>query len=86
MPRKPILMGQAERVATEPPCPTPLTRTVLDRHSKASETGFVTIYPKCHPDSGMRVAYDPTDGCALLICVLCGAGVGWLQLAAEVPS
>lgn len=83
-------MGQVERVATatEDPCPTPLTRQLLERVSTRppSEFGTVSITPKCHPESGMTVGYCWTDGCAVLVCVACGAGVARLQLANEAPS
>lgn len=32
------------------------------------------------------LGYCWTDGCAVLVCATCGAGVARLQLAFEVPS
>ncbi len=86
----PFLMGKAELVATdtEAPCPSPLTQSLLKRQFKRPMTPdeLVSITPKCHPDAGMKVWYGWSDGCALLICCDCGAGVGRLLLAVEVPS
>jgi hypothetical protein len=74
--------------APEAPCPTPLTRAVLERASirPRKRYGAVSIKPKCHPESGMTVGYCWTDGCAVLICATCDAGVARLQVAFEVPS
>lgn len=82
-------MGKAERVSTgtEEPCPSPLTRSLLDRGILSTDpTHALSITPKCHPDSGMSAWYRRSDGCVLLVCIACGAGVGWLQLAQDVPS
>lgn len=88
--RRPILMGEAERVATntEDPHPTPLTQSLLKRSSKRSiaPNELVSITPKCHRDAEMTVWYCQSDGCALLVCSTCGAGVARLLLAVEVPS
>lgn len=87
--RRPILMGKAERIATatEDPCPTSLTRSVLDRVCKPGPADNAhSITPKCHPQAGCSVWYRRTDGCAVLMCASCGAGVARLQLAFEVPS
>lgn len=72
----------------EDPCPTPLTRQLLERFSvrPTSPTATVSITPKCHRDSGVKIGYSWTDGCAVLRCSTCGAGVARLQLANEVPS
>jgi hypothetical protein len=58
--RRPILLGKVETVPTEDPCPTPLTRSVLERHSNRpiSPTDTVSITPKCHRKSGMTVGYS----------------------------
>lgn len=85
MTRRPILMGEAERIATatEEPCPTALTRAVLDGYGSKP---WLSITAKCHPSSGMEVWYHRANGCALLVCKKCKAGVARLQLALEVPS
>lgn len=87
-PRNPILMGQVERIATatEDPCPTTLTRQVLDPYAEKRPGQLVSITPKCHPDAGVMVWYSSTDGCVVLWCANCKAGVARLQLAADVPS
>lgn len=88
--RRPILMGRVEQVATgtEAPCPTPMTQRLLEKHSTrpADPDALVPITPKCHRTSGMRVGYSWSDGCAVLICAQCGAGVARLLLVVEVPS
>jgi len=89
-PRRPISMGAAERVATgtEAPCPTLLTQCVLERVSArpVDPQGLVSIIPRCHRDAGMTVGYCWSDGCAVLACAVCGAGVARMLLAVEVPS
>jgi hypothetical protein len=84
-PRRPILIAKAQHVATEAPCPTPLTQSVLESHSNRPSSGTVSITPKCHRRSGMTVGYSWVDGCAVLACAKCGAGVARLQLAKVSP-
>lgn len=88
--RRPILMGRVEQVATgtEGPCPDRMTQSLLERVSikPTDPNALVPITPKCHRTSGMRVGYSWSDGCAVLICAQCGAGVARLLLAVEVPS
>ncbi len=88
--RRPILMGTVEQVATatEGPCPTPLTQRILEQASvrPASARGLVSITPKCHRKAGMTVGYCWSDGCAVLTCSACGAGVARLLLAVDAPS
>lgn len=85
--RRPILMGKAERVESdvEPPCSTPLTRSILER-SSLRPVPLLSITPKCHPESGMKIWYDRSDGCAVLSCSECNAGVARLLLAAGLLS
>ena len=85
-------MGKAEQVASgvEEPCPVPLTRSNLESQSRCPpEPGMamrMSITPKCHRESGMKVWYDREEGHAILVCAACGAGVARLQLAHEAPS
>lgn len=89
-PRRPILMGVAERIATgtEEPHPVPLTQHALEQNSirPKNPNELVSITPKCHRDSGMTVWYCWSDGCAVLVCSTCKAAVCRLLLAVDAPS
>jgi hypothetical protein len=88
--RRPILMGKAELVATgtEEPCRTLLTQSALAANPRrpSAPNEYISITPKCHPDAGMKIWYCRADGCALLVCSECGAGVARMLLAVEEPS
>ncbi len=89
-PRRPILMGVAERIATatEEPCPLPLTQRLLEQASTKPDDprGLVSITPKCHPSAGVTAWYCWADGCAVLVCAKCRAGVARLLLQVDAPS
>lgn len=83
-------MGKAERVTSEAeePCPVPLTRSLIESQAtRPPSPGMaMSITPKCHRESGMKIWYDREEGHAILVCATCGAGVARLQLANEAPS
>ena len=69
------------------PCPTLLTRSAIDRQCKAGPPdNHHSITPRCHPESGLKIWYCRANGCALLVCAECGAGMARMLLAMEVPS
>lgn len=89
MARRPILMGKAERVATgtEEMCSTVLTRTTLAAASlQSTDDGLVSITPKCHRSEGVKLWFRGSDGCVLILCAKCAAGVAWLQIANGEPE
>ena len=89
MPRRPILMGQAERVATDTDetCPTVLTRPILEAASlQRPDDGLVSITSKCHPSEGVKLWFRGSDGRVLIVCAKCYAGVAWLQIANGEPE
>lgn len=83
-------MGVAERVATgtEEPCPTILTQRSIEQQSisPAHPNELVSITSKCHRNAGCTVWYCWADGCAVLLCAKCEAGVARMLLAVDVPS
>lgn len=86
--RRLILMGTAERIATqtEPVCPTVLTRQSLERASaQPVGDGAVSITSKCHRTAGVKVWYHGATGRILLVCTQCNAPAAWIQVANEVP-
>ncbi len=89
--RRPILMGEAERIAAgiEDVCPTLLTRTTLVAASLQRpdrDDSLLSVTSKCHRTEGVKVWFRPSDGRVLLICAKCGSGVAWMQIANEEPS
>lgn len=89
MPRRPILMGKAERVATgtEEICPTVLTRQALERASAKRPDGeLVSITSKCHRADGVKLWFRGSDGRVLIVCATCSAPVAWLQIANGEPE
>lgn len=89
MPRRPILMGTAERVATDTDeiCPTVLTRPVLESASLSStDDRLVSITSKCHRSDGVKLWFRAADGRVLVVCSKCAAAVAWLQIANGVPE
>lgn len=89
MSRRPILMGKAERVATdtEEICPTVLTRQALERaSSKRADDGLVSITSKCHRTDGVKLWFRGSDGRVLIVCAKCSAAVAWLQIANGEPE
>ena len=88
-PRRPILMGDAERTATgtDEICPTVLTRTVLEAaSSRKTDSELVSITSKCHPSEGVQLWFRGSDGRVLIVCGKCSAGVAWLQIANTEPA
>ncbi len=89
MTRRPILMGKAERIATdtEDVCPTVLTRQGIERMSKQPVgDGAISITSKCHRTAGVKVWYHGSTGRLLLVCAQCDAPSAWIQVANEDPS
>jgi hypothetical protein len=89
MPRRPILMGKAERVATDTDdtCSTVLTRPVLEAaSSQRTDDGLVSITSKCHRSEGVKLWFRGADGRVLIVCAKCSAAVAWLQIANGEPE
>lgn len=90
MSKRPILMGEAERVATqtEPVFSAVFTRQLLARMSKlpADTDRAVSITSKCHRDAGVRAWYQASTGRVPLVCAQCDAPAVWIQVANETPT
>lgn len=66
-----------------------LTRSVLDAQGcDTPDCGHdhTTLYmvASCHPQAGLLVAYDKTDGTMLLACTECEAFVGRIAVARSI--